>query len=668
MSKRRKRDHASQPGNGGDVAQFEGVNNDFPTPAATHERAGRTESISGDEDDAPVRSTQRRATTQAIPTSRQRSKQQQLDFDNARDPGSFSSPFKLPPSSAPRSSGRAGIFGTQSRVKRRRTVQISSDENESHSVDEGLESPRRLLSKARHRPLAEGDADEQPTRTTRASQRAIVIESDDEVSDAGPATEADLLNQDDALESDDGEDMPTTIGKQSRRRERRASRDSFISSSPPRAIHSDSDEVESVEKPKKRRLASPESEEDDEDEDVSATPSRRRLKSRKISQQDQEELDEDLEFLGPSSDVEHLPSNTQSRKKDARLQALEKLKRKRAGQLQTVAEDGEEEVDDAQEESDSFQSGYDVTDDEEQAPLPTSSRQMFNADDEDEAFIDSDEEEGVLGHPDTGVPIQFTKFARMKAKELFKFAVEWMVQKKINPAFKAQDELYDLAFKKLDDEVKGLAGSKFESSVWRQEFAFALWARPDFASQEIDRQSDPESLFNHCEACNRKSHPATFEIQFQGKPYHPSTLEEVDQPDDDDDGEDASSSGSDDSDDDANDKPAVDHQGREVVPATKTFRVGKFCMANAQTAHALRHWRYHLNAWVVSWLVRNGYDTPAKIVERDRWKMKKRRKYANKIADRMEKEGATKELYREFRNNIDEARNSKQGRFERSSP
>lgn len=288
-----------------------------------------------------------------------------------------------------------------------------------------------------------------------------------------------------------------------------------------------------------------------------------------------------------------------------------------------------------------------------------SSRQFFTANDDDEGFIESEQEEdGILGHPDPNIPIQFTRFAAMKPKELFPFAMEWMVQKKINPAFSMDDEIYDLTFKKLNDEVRGLAGSKFTSAAWTEEFTYALNARPDIAYEPLDRSGE-HYMNDHCDACNRSGHPATYQIQFQGQPYHRETLEEVNNDDDasDSDSDDDSSS----SEENKDSKPSWDAEGREIVPVHKVFFVGKFCMGNAQTAHALQHWKYHLNEWVVTWLTKNGYLRPAEIVKRDGLSERKRRKHANKIADRMEKMGVTQQLWKDFRANIDQARNAKQG-------
>jgi len=487
--------------------------------------------------------------------------------------------------------------------------------------------------------------------------------------------------QDEAEAEESEDEMPTTFGRQPRqwKKARRSSMDDFISS-PPRAIVSDDDDLEIIEQPKKRRrdVEEEEEEEDDDDDDnTPVTPRRRTLKRpRQMSKREQEDLDEDLDFLGPSSDVEssaRAPRNTQTEAKNKRQQALERLRRKRSGQSQTLEVDDDENDDDAGTlgEPDEL---YDISEEEEeQQPQITSSRQMFAENEEDDAFVDDDLADGTaLGVPD-GVPLQFTRYASMKAKELFKYAVEWMVQRKINPAFKMDDEIYDLTFRKLDDEVKGLAGSKFVSTVWRPGFIGALRARPEIALVELDRTTGDAFLRDKCEACNRSNHVPTWEIQFRGNPYHPDTLDEVAGNDDDDeDDEDTESSdesqGNNPDNTDAADKPAYDHQGREVPPESKTYYVGRFCKANAETAHALTHWRYHLYECVVVMLIRQGYNTDEKIVQRDKWTTKKRRKYANKIVDRMEKDGDIKRLWEDFRNNIDDARNSKQGRFEAPSP
>ena len=76
-------------------------------------------------------------------------------------------------------------------------------------------------------------------------------------------------------------------------------------------------------------------------------------------------------------------------------------------------------------------------------------------------------------------------------------------------------------------------------------------------------------------------------------------------------------------------------------------------------AHALRHWRYSLNQTVLQWLANDGHLTPAKILERDRLRQKKRQKEANRIVDQMVETGVMKELYRQFKENLEAARDAK---------
>ena len=86
---------------------------------------------------------------------------------------------------------------------------------------------------------------------------------------------------------------------------------------------------------------------------------------------------------------------------------------------------------------------------------------------------------------------------------------------------------------------------------------------------------------------------------------------------------------------------------------------GRFCCANAEMAHALHHWRYNLNETVLQWLAADGQLSPEKILERENMRQKKRKKAANKIVDGMEATGVIKELYRQFRENLQAARDSK---------
>lgn len=449
----------------------------------------------------------------------------------------------------------------------------------------------------------------------------------------------DFINDGDDAEEDEGADEPVTP------RRRRSDKQVVIS---------DGEDESDADK-------------NDED-DIPAKSRSRSARGRKQSRQEEDDLEEDLEFLRSSPPSVQKRSAKVSPKKSARQQALDRLRQARGGPKQadltnggststqrrrrTIAESESEE-----EEAEANDQDEDGTGDEDEDDLddagPSRSHgaealEMFQEDDGDEGFVIEDEED-PLGAPGE-IPIEFTSLARAKSKDLFRFAIDWMVQKRINPAFDVVGDVYDLTFRKLDDEVTGLVGSKYKSSVWRPEFSYALDARPQV---EVDTISPDVQLdFNNCEACGRSNHPATYSMRFHGKAYNRTTLDEIEQDSD-----------SDQEDEDEEDGEKQDHdaQGRVIPPESKTFAVGQFCMRNAQTGHTLTHWRYHLYDWVVDWLKIEGHLDPQKVIARDSWSTKKRRKDAQHIVQLMEEKGEIKRLHKDFRIQVTDARDAKQG-------
>lgn len=156
---------------------------------------------------------------------------------------------------------------------------------------------------------------------------------------------------------------------------------------------------------------------------------------------------------------------------------------------------------------------------------------LANVDEYEEDFVD-DDEDGTLGAPDGlgEIPLEFTSYASKKPIEYFKIAVQWMVHNKLNPAFARSDKLYQIAVRKLDDEVQGFTGSKFVSSVWKEEFIQALKSRPDMEIGQV-----LHDLERKCEACQRGGHPAKHHVVFKGKPYDRETLEDISEDEDDED-------------------------------------------------------------------------------------------------------------------------------------
>lgn len=185
--------------------------------------------------------------------------------------------------------------------------------------------------------------------------------------------------------------------------------------------------------------------------------------------------------------------------------------------------------------SDQIQTSEDEVDDEdeeEESGTEAVRRSLrADADEYEEDFVDDNEEE-LLGAPHglDEIPLEFTHHAFRKPIENFRFAVEWMIHNKLNPAFARNDQIYEMAVRKLDDEVQGFAGSKFLSSVWNGGFTKALKGRPDLSVIQL-----PSTLFHNCDACQRSGHPAKYQVVFSGKPYNRKTLEDLSNNDDDDD-------------------------------------------------------------------------------------------------------------------------------------
>ncbi|KAL8793976.1 MAG: hypothetical protein Q9195_003489 [Heterodermia aff. obscurata] len=354
-----------------------------------------------------------------------------------------------------------------------------------------------------------------------------------------------------------------------------------------------------------------------------------------------EDLQEDLEDLKQTELRDSRTRGTQRTPKKTKAQErLELIRRQRAGG--SIDEDNDA-PDEGETATRSRRALYDTTDDSDNSDeLQASEEEVYNQpietgenlDEYDEDFVVEDQDD-TIGAP-TGIsdmPFEFTRHAHKKPIEHFKDAVEWMVHNKLNPAFPRDDTCYQVAFFKLDDQVQGLAGSKFVSAAWGGDFLKALKSRPEVAYVEVS------GLFNleHCAACNKSNHPAKFQLIFSGKRYDRHTLEEE------------------------SDTSDQDEEGAEQQ---ETFYVGRTCCANAETAHALHHWRHALNYWVLKCLKEQGHTTAEKILQRERWSTKRKTEYANSVVDGMETNGQLRQLYKEFKENLQAARDVRNDRYD----
>lgn len=257
-------------------------------------------------------------------------------------------------------------------------------------------------------------------------------------------------------------------------------------------------------------------------------------------------------------------------KQHARRKALELLKQRRAGERTSDTVDYEEQP--SQEEEDSIidglmSDGVDNLNGVTGSSYPTA-RDMFGTDKYDEEFLDDDDAENET---DTiGVPLEFSKVRYYKAKDLFKYAVEWMIQKKINPGFAMNDEIYQLTFHRLKDEAIGLGSLTYTSSAWTASFKHALEARPEMEYHEITK-IDRFGL-DKCDACNRSGHPATWQVRFTGNVYDKETLEEIEGDEEDEDEEMEANDGN----SEVYEKEVYDDKGNPIPPASTAFNLGRF--------------------------------------------------------------------------------------------
>ncbi|KAJ5147281.1 hypothetical protein N7526_000633 [Penicillium atrosanguineum] len=251
---------------------------------------------------------------------------------------------------------------------------------------------------------------------------------------------------------------------------------------------------------------------------------------------------------------------------------------------------------------------------------------------EDDFVLEDDTTE--LGVPMEEMPFEFTRHAYKQPKEYFRDVVGWMVHNRLDPAFPRDDDMYKVAFMKLEDEVKARAGSQLISSVWNSEFVRALRARP-----HIDLSAFPTDLGHSCDACKRSGHPASSDIRLYGKAYSLATLEPLN---------DESSEDSDNSDSSEASGVERDRDGHELPGEEKRFYLGRHCKDKAQLAHTLMHWRYQLNEWVVDHLDRMGQMKDSEILRRNNLSQKRKTRNAIEIIKQMAEAGEIEKLWRDF--------------------
>ncbi|GAP90037.1 putative transcription factor iiic-like protein [Rosellinia necatrix] len=439
------------------------------------------------------------------------------------------------------------------------------------------------------------------------------------------------------------------------------------------SLDDDSDDAPILPPQSARKLSRPKFVElDDSDEDVISPLKRRKTFHR--SSPTASTADRPLKKLRRPSQAASSPiKKTHKGHRSEKQKKMELLRRRRAGEKidrlteseSSSGEDGKRGIYDSDSEGglEVLKEFEDEEQDEEveEQPVPRKNKprkdrekKMDPADgrEEEEGDLDdfvTDDDDAPLGAP-VDIPLEFTSHAHKPLKDQFPFAVEWLVHNRINPAFERRDPVYVNAWRRLDDEVSGLANSKFTSSAWKPDFHRALKSRPILESYSLVGGT---GLHETCEACGRSGHPSTFKIIFSGPAYHKDTLAEVES-EDSASNEDGDAAEEDEEDDET---ASVDTRGMPLPPAGKEWHVGAVCCSNAETAHGLLHWKHALKQWVEDRLEADGWMTGARLRERERMRAGRRRALANDIVDRWQENRVVNALYADFRNTLENARN-----------
>ncbi|CAG8284156.1 unnamed protein product [Penicillium salamii] len=498
--------------------------------------------------------------------------------------------------------------------KSQQTLQIPQKDP---AVADGLNpsQPRRAPKrKARSSPIDLSDSDEPPV--SNASKKATPAQQ------RGSSSSPLVLSEDE----DDNEIVAPSTARKRRTR--------------PVITHEQSDDSDEPvpSSPMKRLRRGP----DTENTQIPQTP-------RHTSKQAKLDIEEDLEDLQDSvvKKTRTRGRNVESAR-DKRLKQLDVLRRRRAG-LKEESEDEEQSGSDVEEIEDpgtgNSPSGeglwkhHEENSDEESAIDPNEDLDRY----EDDFVLEDGKDD--LGVPTEEIPFEFTRHAYKQPKEYFRDVIGWMVQNKLNPAFPRSDAMYEMAFMKLEDEVKGRAGSQLISSVWTPAFVYALQARP-----HMDVSAYPTEDNHSCDACRRSGHPASADMKLYGKPYSLQTLEPLEDEDDSDSDSNGQSSKA------TDDGKERDRNGHVLPDENGHFYLGKQCKSRAQLAHTLTHWRYHLNEWVIDHLERMGLMVDDEILRRNNLSVKRRTRNANDVLDMMVTTGEVEKLWRDFHLNLKSAR------------
>lgn len=556
-----------------------------------------------------------------------RLKQTQLDFNNtgANTPSTTRTPrSKQPevPKTSPVTRGSARIsLTTRARSspikppntslfaarRNRRTTTVTSDEDDNEDDESEEEVVVRSARGKRQVVILSDSDDEESIRGLHISDPMLLGEAEstgDDMPTSSPAKRRGKAPQKNMVElSSSEEELP--VKRRLRRKISLESKD-----------ESDGDDNGRLAQPKRRRKSLA------QESDASDSPPRSLKRKRARKDDDLDEVRAELDDLRDSSPIATPVKPSQASKQKKIIEKIRRRKLRRQSGDNTISSD-EDESDD-----------YSYTDEVDKSSFQRIYTEG-NLDEYEEDFLASDEEDdegGTIGSP--MLPFKFSRLATAPLEELFSYAVEWLIQNKVNPGFDRHSDLYDTVWKRLNDEMTGLAESKFKSASWSRDFVVSLEARPEMQADNVRAHE----LETNCEACGRTNHRATYRLHLMGAPYDPDSLEAIEQ--------------------DEEAETEVDKRGRPV-PADRIWYLGKTCFDNAESAHILAHWKRSLNLEVLDLLQQFGAFEPKAIVERHDQSVAKKGQWSKDLVNRWDDEGHIKLLWGTYRSFSETARENK---------
>ncbi|TBU50876.1 hypothetical protein BD309DRAFT_985491 [Dichomitus squalens] len=289
----------------------------------------------------------------------------------------------------------------------------------------------------------------------------------------------------------------------------------------------------------------------DEEEEVRPPKKRKLVKGERPPTPDEDGVD----LMDEVDEHRIIESRLRTRDKRSAFQKnLEKLKRKKRGEI--VQSESEE--------------------DEEEDPVPFAGAKPHDGSDHshDEA-AEEEEEDTFIVEDDSAqaidLPAEFSMGTYQDLLHHFKIVCQMFVHIVVHdPEDRAEvgdrlreNQYFSVPLKIARRKLSGMRDSLVAGSTWKPTFRKALDTYPNLETQHL------EFTVLGCDACNLGGRKSTIQGRLSGEPYDPVTYESVGEV-----------------------EPNSDDE--EGCCTKKEFHLGRFCAKRTRTYHQFTHWELHL--------------------------------------------------------------------------